>query len=274
MPLFIDDSDSDGDLEEEQQYIISSNPHENVDIDINYPHIDSFDNVESPVILNLETGELIPITRVPNSISPDNGVDKAIKEIMKFNLSEEIKTTAINILYKMDLRNITIKYQIKRNMCIFACIYYAHEELEQPIDPITLLNNLGMTDKKKDKSIHNFQKNAFSNFSEIQTGYCPPKKLTEPYQLIPELMIKLGMLSEAEVIQDYCIKIMKRNDEKVFHNRKNLREDPPQNVAAAILLHYLIINGREIDREEYPTIVGKKRATIDQIYRQIPELDI
>lgn len=189
-------------------------------------------------------------------IYASNNHEIVSREINTSDIDQDIKTKALEILNKMDLSIVGVKGNNK-NLCKFACIYYAHEELDQPTDPKYLAEKLKVNPAKC--------RDALNKFSELQTGYCPAKREANASQLIPELMEKLGIRNGFIDAQRFSDKILKKNPD--------LKEISPQNLSAAILLHYLIIHGFDINLVTYPSIVEKKKATIDSIYRKVVAAD-
>ena len=140
---------------------------------------------------------------------------------------------------------------------MYSCIYYAHEDLDRPTDPKQLAKELGIDQKKCIKALT-------VKFTELQTGYRPAKKETSATQLIPELMTKLEFRNGFENAQSFSSR---------FDNDAELKGKPPQNVSAAILLYYLENHGFLFNQTEYPSIVDKKKATIDTVYRKVIAAD-
>jgi hypothetical protein len=244
-----------------------------------YDKLIEYINITDRTILNLENGYFMTedLDSSPDSIGSDDGMSKnerekiqymdvIVKEISSTNESEEIKKKAIEIFRQMKLTIANIKGKPNWTKCKFACIYYAHEELNQPIDPKNLAVNIGTNPKNI--------KEALSAFSEVETGYCPVKRQTSPTELVPSLLKTLGIINGYEDAQRFCDKILEKNDILV-HNYfyDDLRDLFPQNVAAAVLLYYLEIHGNIINVQTYPTIVARKKATIGSIYRKVIQYD-
>lgn len=208
----------------------------------------------SKIKIDIENGDVYH-KKTPELYASNNH-EIVLREINTSEIDQDIKTKALEVLNKMDLSIVGVKGNNK-NLCKFACIYYAHEELDQPTDPKYLAEKLKVNPAKC--------RDALNKFSELQTGYCPAKREANASELIPELMEKLGIRNGFIDAQRFSEKILKKSP--------NLKEISPQNLSAAILLHYLTIHGFDINLVTYPSIVEKKKATIDSIYRKVVAAD-
>jgi hypothetical protein len=107
---------------------------------------------------------------------------------------------------------------------------------------------------------------ATSMFSELQTGYRPKTKCSNPIALFPEYCKSIRLSSEfLGDLENLGWEILEKDPE--------LLEQYPQTVAVGILKYFLTIHGIEINIDHFSKKLRLSQATINTMYKRIAELD-
>ena len=145
------------------------------------------------------------------------------------SVPEEVRNKADVIYGQMHVKQ---HRGIKLIQLLYWCCYCAFLELNMDVNPQDLgrVFTLSNVDVARCGSI----------FSELETGYQPPKGLTTPLNYIPNFCHDLQLSDDAKA---QCIALADR----IISKRPSLLHESPLNVACGILKYYLIINGIEVD---------------------------
>jgi hypothetical protein len=178
------------------------------------------------------------------------------KELEVYNLPDCIikKANEIHNQMKNQIRRNTKRTQLK-----FYCVYNAYIELGRSIDPF----NLGRTFKLKNSDVRKTD----SLFSEVRTGYQPPKKITSPLDLLETSGAKIGLSKES-------ITDLVSDSKSILNKNSSLNQETPQTVAAGLLQYYINNNGIKL---EDPLLmneaINRSSVTTDNMAKLIAEID-
>jgi len=184
--------------------------------------------------------------------------DKSLKpELQKAGFPSEIVMKADEIFSQMDSG---LKRGARSRQLMFFCVHAAYNTLKIPEDPANLAARCGITTSEISK--------AFSMCSPSKTNYKPPIVNWEPkdylsfyYKRIAELEIINFHDKSLEDINKICSEVMQKN--------KDLKNEKPQTVAAAVLVFYLQLHGCAIDAKKYNEIFSKSSMTILKIKNKV-----
>ena len=184
--------------------------------------------------------------------------EKSLKSDLKnLGFPQEIVVQADEIFSQMDSG---LKRGTRRRQLIFFCVHAAYNTLRIPEDPSNLANMCGITTSEISK--------AFSMCSPSKTKYKAPIVHWEPkdylkfyYKKILELNIINFNDKVLEEVESICSEVMGKN--------KELKDEKPQTVAAAVLVFYLGLYGCGIDSKKYNEIFSKSSMTILKIKNKV-----
>ena len=183
--------------------------------------------------------------------------DKNIyKDISSLNLPDNIVKEA-NKLYIHVVKNRIYRGNTRKSI-IFACIFYAYKQFENPqsCDTLTKLFNITRRDGLKGLKIVN-----------LNTDDKIIKKSTyiTPINIIKEIMSQFDAHSSDidSVIQLY---------DKIKGKSEVLSRARPQSVAAGLIRYYIIKQDKKISMENFKEKVNLSDLTITRIVREITRI--
>ena len=184
--------------------------------------------------------------------------DKSLKaDLQNAGFPSEIVVKADEIFSQMDSG---LKRGNRRKQLMFFCVHAAYNTLRIPEDPTNLASMCGITTSEISK--------AFSMCSPSKTNYKPPCINWQPedylkfyYKKIMELDIISFHDDVLDDIKGICEEVMEKNRE--------LKDEKPQTVAAAVLVFYLQLHGCAVDVNKYKEIFNRSSMTIAKIKNKV-----
>lgn len=177
-----------------------------------------------------------------------------IHDLEKFALSDEIKNQADVIFNQMTYR---VRRGKIRDQMLFYCVYCAHLELNQNVNPISLgaMFKLDQGDIQRCDSI----------FSPLQTGYRPPSSTISPLRYLPNFGQSMELSDESTTELTQLASTLLIKDPKLY-------QENPQTVAAGILRYYTLTNGID-DVNKIKSVTNRSIATIETMFDRIARID-
>lgn len=183
--------------------------------------------------------------------------EKSIRsDIDKLGFPNNIVNIADIVYQNMDLGT---KRGKRRKMLIFYCVFTAYNQENITVDPIWLANLCGLERSNISKALS--MCSPVSAFTEA-----PMVKFTTPRSYIPVYFKKL---QEWINFPDNTIEEIYEISDEIMQKDSSLNDEKPQTVAAAILVHYMKINGYTIDKEKYKIIFKRSDMTINKIKKKV-----
>ena len=146
---------------------------------------------------------------------------------------------------------------------MYFCVQNAYNLLGVPEDPSKLASMCGISNSEMMK--------ANSMCSPSKTNYKPMLVRWEPKDFLPtfyQKLVDLEIIPYSENtfadIGQICKEVMDKNTD--------LNEEKPQTVAAAILVFYLSLHGRAIEKKRYNEIFGRSDMTIMKIKNKVSQI--
>lgn len=150
----------------------------------------------------------------------------------------------------------------KLTQVIFACLFYAYQELGDKQDPKIIAKMVGLPINK--------MATALGTCKESITGYRLDDSYTDPLDILPQYYNKLGL-------DPSNYSLLKQLAEYILDKSPSLRDDPPLNVAGAILTYYCNINGVTIGDTNPINLISDmlecSNMTIKNIVERIETID-
>lgn len=175
-----------------------------------------------------------------------------------FLISMDVKKKANNIFMKM--KGQSSRKGSNKIQLIYYCVYCAYLELDIPFSPIEIADLFELDLNQTSK--------CGSMFSEINSGYSPPKdKTVKAWYYFPNFCSKVGLTEHAsnEMTELY---------ERVILKNPNLTDYKPHSIASGILKYYLSTNGIVLeDKNQLVNITRLSSATIRSIEEIISDSD-
>lgn len=177
----------------------------------------------------------------------------------KFSLiNMDVKKKANNIF--MSMKGQSSRKGSNKIQLMYYCVYCAYLELDIPFSPIEIADLFELDLNQTSK--------CGSMFSEINTGYAPPKdKTVKVWYYFPNFCAKIGLTQFAsnEMTELY---------HHVVSKNPNLLEHKPHSIASGIFKYYLTIKGVVLeDKYQLVNITRLSSATIRSIEELISEAD-
>jgi transcription initiation factor TFIIIB Brf1 subunit/transcription initiation factor TFIIB len=192
-----------------------------------------------------------------NHVLTKNKEKSLKKDLEAAGFPPEIVVKADEIYGQMDSG---LKRGAKYRQLMFFCVHAAYNTLRIPEDPSNLARmcNISVSEISK----------AFSMCSPSKTNYKPPCIHWEPRDYLKfyyKKIIDLDIISfhdgVLEDINSICSEVMEKNRE--------LKDEKPQTVAAAVLVFYLQLHGCAIDVKKYNEIFSRSQMTIGKVKNKV-----
>ena len=180
-------------------------------------------------------------------------------KIEAFQYNWQITDKAKDIYNKL---NIKATRNDPQNRILYYCIYYAHLDLKIPIDYNSLAKmlNIPITGIAKALAINVKRKKYTNVIITPNIKYCN----TSDYFIIYAKHTRFDT-DIIETLNELNGKIMKLDPD--------LEDNPPSELAAAIILYFSKINGIDIDIDEFIRLIEQKKNRIIKLLNQIQRID-
>lgn len=183
--------------------------------------------------------------------------DKNIyKDISSLNLPDNIVKEA-NRLYMHVVKDRIYRGNTRKSI-IFACIFYAYKQFENPQSCDTLTKLFNITRREGLKGLKIVNLNTSENIIKKST-------YITPVNIIQEIMSQFD--AQEEDIQS-VISLFK----KIEGRSEILSRARPQSVAAGLIRYYIIKHDRKITMENFKEKVQLSDLTINRIVREITRI--
>lgn len=184
--------------------------------------------------------------------------EKSLKEeLKKANFPSEIIVKADEVFSQM---NSGLKRGVGRKQIMFFCVQTAYNLMGIPVDPSHLAGLCGITTSEMIK--------ASSMCSPSKINYQPPQVHWQPgaflqvyYQKILDMDIISFSDRALEEIESICEEVVSKNRE--------LKDEKPQTVAAAVIVFYLSLHGCAIDKKRYSEIFARSEMTVTKLKNKV-----
>lgn len=174
-------------------------------------------------------------------------------EIKDLSLPDEIKEVANRIFQEIHV----CTRQDKRRLIIFACLFFAHKQLNQVIDPQHLAELVGI--KRSSPS------RALKICREFVSGYRPPTGEFTVYQFLEYHLHRLGVVTGREAVLNFARQILPRD--------ASLEDAKPQHLSVAIINVFFQLNNRDdLIRSMRSLVDGCPTLIFNQLRRHIYSL--
>ena len=180
-----------------------------------------------------------------------------LPELKSYQLSDEIKIQADTIYNKMT-RN-TYRGR-KRLQLFYYCSYCAYLELRRECDPNALAKVFGLTTTEVKKTD--------SLFSQLQTGYRPPKNNWSVLDRLAAICSSEQLGLDPHVTQ--CILV---SATAILAKEASLSRGSQQTLAAGLLHYFLQVHGVQLDNSKLVAITERSMSTIEEIVKHISLAD-
>lgn len=175
--------------------------------------------------------------------------------IRVLNIPDDVKEMAITIHKKMGS---PVHRCGPRDRMIFACIYYAYNELNIPYVATDIAKMCGI--KKKNMS------EALTEYSEFKSGYRP---VVRPYDYNRKTYLfgmNLGLSQHS--INGICeiLSIIRTSNDPILRSRK------PYAIVAGAIKFYAKIHGICLPSNKLRSIVGLTDATVSEVEKDIARI--
>lgn len=186
-----------------------------------------------------------------------------VSDLNSLNVPEDVKKEAARISMERKARK-----DSRRKMLVFWCVFHAYNNLEDPQDPKILANIVGISPEQIQKAIKLFDKD-----EEIL--------IVSPLHFVKNHLISLTndpnfSNENKEIINQHKDNIMEFA-EKICDSDKEVLENFPQVLAAAIIQYYIFKNNLAINDKLYFNILtklaGRSKITINKIVKELKILN-
>lgn len=182
--------------------------------------------------------------------------DKSIlPDLNNIEITDDIKQKSLEIFQKMGSPS---RRGNRRKLLIFDCIYHAYKELGYNKNPIEISTLLGLDKNKITK--------ALSMYGAIHTKYQISEEIEErvtPITFIYQYFNLTGL-------NDNNIIPLIQLTEEILQKDSKLYDDHfPQEVAVAIIMYYMTINGIKYNINKFLEIINKSQNTLTNIYNKV-----
>lgn len=153
-----------------------------------------------------------------------------------------------------------LKRGVRRRQLMFFCVQSAYNSMRIPEDPNRLASQCGITTSEIAK--------AYSMCSPSKVGYKPPAIFWKPEDYIKMYFQKiadLDIISYNKCVLDEVKEIC----DEVMQNDRELRDEKPHSVAAAVVVFYLQMNNCVLDPKKYMEIFNKSATSISKIKTKV-----
>jgi len=186
--------------------------------------------------------------------------DKSLKSDLKAcGFPPNIIAKGDEIFFQM---NSGLKRGTRRKQLVYFCATKAYDVLGIPEDPSKIATMCGITTSGISK--------ANSMCSPSKTNYKAPAVHWEPKDFFKgyfQKIIELDLISFSETalndVEEICAEVMEKS--------QALRDEKPQTVAAAVLIHYLQMNNCAIEKKKYNEIFGKSDMTLAKAKKKVSD---
>lgn len=191
-----------------------------------------------------------------SSYTSKKKVHTIIDKLQKYtSIPEEVRNKA-DVIYNQ----MTVKQHRKTKLIqlLYWCCYNAYLELNLDINPQELGKVFGLTSTEVSR--------CGSMFSELETGYQPPRGFTTPMNYLPGFCDN-PLLPFTKTATEQCLAVADR----IISKEPALLYQTPLNVACGIFKYYLVINGIQVP--DLRAIVGLSDSTINPWYKVVENID-
>lgn len=182
--------------------------------------------------------------------------EKTIRsDLDKLSIPGNIINLADSIYQNMDVGT---KRGKRRKMLLFFCTFTAYNQENTPVDPTWLANMCGLERSSISKALSMCSPVYITCETNMRRFY-PKDYILDHYK----------KLSEWLTFPDGTLEDIYAMTAEIMEKDPKLNDEKPQTVAAAILVHFMKINGYSIDKENYKTIFRRSDMTINKIKTKI-----
>lgn len=175
-----------------------------------------------------------------------------LPDLNNLDLPEDIKKTADDIFKRLDTKT---RRGGKRQKLLFFCCFGAYRELGKTPEPADLASKIGISTNEITK--------AFSLFSQVETGYGPEMVKTTPISFLKKYFIHTHLSHESyPLLCNTAAEIFKKDSFDQFH---------PQNVAAALIIYFMDINGIKYNKSFFK-LINISEQTLLPISKKIGDI--
>ena len=148
----------------------------------------------------------------------------------------------------------------RRKQLIFFCVLTAYNQLGIAQDPVKLANICGIKPSDMSKAL-SMCSSVITNFETPLVRYVPKDFIEGYYE----------KLSKFLTFEDDALDDIYFMAEEIMAADKELMDEKPQTVAAAILVFYLNLQGYAIEKDKFKIIFGRSDMTINKVKNKVAD---
>ena len=179
------------------------------------------------------------------------------EELRKANFPSEIVIKADEVFTQMQSG---LKRGVGRKQLMFFCVQTAYNLLNIPEDPAQLAQMCGLTQSEMTK--------ASSICSASKVNYQPPPKRWLPQDFLKTYFDKIMDMDIVNFSDSALDEIVAICDE-IMENGRELYDEKPQTVAAAVIVFYLGLHGCAIEKKRYNEIFARSEMTVTKLKNKV-----
>lgn len=189
-------------------------------------------------------------SRVQYKKNPEKGIRK---DLERLNIPIEVVNRADDYYYEVTKGD--IKRSNLRRGIIFACVFQAYKDLNQPQVPDQLINVFKLNRKAISKGLIYFKMRC-NRIPEANQNYITPRNF------IP------GLLEKFQVTDEHVQIIMELYD-KIEHRSSLINKSNPNSVSAGLIYYYFKKNNIDISASKFGKIAELSEITVQKIANEI-----
>lgn len=189
-------------------------------------------------------------SRVQYKKNPEKGIKK---DIERLNIPIEVVNKADDYYYEVTKGD--IKRSNLRKGIIFACVFQAYKDLNQPKTPDQLMEIFKLKKKQVSKGLTFFRMNC-NKESNDENNYITPRNF------IPSYLEKFQVTDEhVQIVMDLY--------SKIEHKSSLINKSNPQSVSCGLVYYYFKKNNIDISASKFGQVVNLSEITIQKIASEI-----
>lgn len=184
--------------------------------------------------------------------------ERSLKEdLKKANFPSEIVNKADEVFAQMQSG---LKRGVGRKQLVFHCVQTAYNLLNIPEDPAQLAQMCGLS--------HSEMTKAASICSASKVNYQPPPKRWLPKDFL-ELYFQKIVDMDIVNFSDGALEDIEMICDEVMEKSRELYDEKPQTVAAAMIVFYLGLHNCAIEKKRYTEIFARSEMTVTKLKNKV-----